>query len=155
MPESKNLIVFMAEGMPAKAIGAFGHPQIKTPNLDRLAGQSAVLHRTYCTQPVCTPGRASLFTGRYPHETCPDNEHNLPGSCFVADFSPSHVLLPSCATPHRAWSFPGSGLADPSCNPFPDNSHSVATLVNSRKERARSERGCLKNTLWLLNAMIS
>ncbi|MFW5893759.1 MAG: sulfatase [Verrucomicrobiota bacterium] len=91
MPESKNLIVFMAEGMPANAIGAFGHPQVKTPNLDRLAGQSAVFHRAYCTQPVCTPGRASLFTGRYPHETCPDNEHNLPGDmpCFpeLSDFT--------------------------------------------------------------------
>ncbi len=88
---AKNLIVFMAEGMPANAIAALGHPQIKTPHIDRLVGQSAVFRNAYCTQPVCTPSRAGLFTGRYPHETCPDNEHNLPPDmpCLpeLADFS--------------------------------------------------------------------
>ena len=80
----KNLLVFVAEGMPADAIAACGNPMVKTPNLDRLAAQSTVFHNAYCTQPLCTPGRASIFTGRYPHETCPDNEHNLSPetSCF-------------------------------------------------------------------------
>lgn len=87
----KNLIVFIAEGMPADAISALGRPGVKTPNLDRLAGQSVAFPNAYCTQPVCTPARASIFTGRYPHETCRDNEHNLAPDipCFpeLSDFS--------------------------------------------------------------------
>lgn len=91
MPTPKNLVVFMAEGMPASAIAACGCAGIQTPNLDRLAARSAVFGNAYCTQPVCTPGRASLFTGQYPHAIpCPDNEHNLPADakCFpeLADF---------------------------------------------------------------------
>ncbi len=89
--ERPNLIVFMAEGMPPGAIAALGNPSVNTPNLDRLAARSAVFSHAYCTQPLCTPARASLFTGHYPHVTCPDNEHILPpdAACVpeLADFS--------------------------------------------------------------------
>lgn len=40
-----------------------GHPQAKTPNLDRLAGQSVIFDRAYCAVPVCNPSRVAIMTG--------------------------------------------------------------------------------------------
>lgn len=44
-----------------------GHPQAKTPNIDRLADQGTLFANAHCQSPVCNPSRASLMTGRYPH----------------------------------------------------------------------------------------
>lgn len=49
-------------------IGALGgHPQAKTPNLDRLAAQSVLFTRAYTAAPSCNPSRAALMTGIAPH----------------------------------------------------------------------------------------
>ena len=48
-------------------VGANGNPLIQTPNLDRLAKESANFSHTYVQSPVCTPSRACFFTGRYAH----------------------------------------------------------------------------------------
>jgi len=42
------------------------NPKIKTPNLDRLAREGMRFNRAYCTNPTCTPSRASILTGQYP-----------------------------------------------------------------------------------------
>jgi arylsulfatase A-like enzyme len=46
---------------------AYGNDKIKTPNFNGLAAKSCVFDRPYVTQPVCSPSRASLLTGLYPH----------------------------------------------------------------------------------------
>lgn len=46
-----------------------GHPQASTPNLDALAARGVLFANAHCQAPVCTPSRASLFTGRYPSTT--------------------------------------------------------------------------------------
>ncbi|MBN2294052.1 MAG: sulfatase [Pirellulales bacterium] len=43
-----------------------GHPDVKTPNLDRLAGRGIVFTHTYCAAPACNPSRAALMTGVLP-----------------------------------------------------------------------------------------
>ncbi|MEL7119194.1 MAG: sulfatase [Bacteroidota bacterium] len=40
-----------------------GHPQAKTPNLDRLASQSVIFEKAYCAVPVCNPSRVAIMTG--------------------------------------------------------------------------------------------
>ena len=44
-----------------------GHPQAKTPNIDRLAKMGTLFKNGHCQSPVCNPSRASMMTGRYPH----------------------------------------------------------------------------------------
>jgi len=46
-----------------------GHPQAKTPNLDRLAKQGVLFSNAHCQSPVCNPSRASLMTSLYPETT--------------------------------------------------------------------------------------
>lgn len=46
-----------------------GHPQARTPNIDRLAKQGTLFTNAHCQAPICTPSRASLVSGLYPHTT--------------------------------------------------------------------------------------
>ncbi len=60
-----HIVVIVADDLGRNDVGFMGGKEIKTPNLDRLAATGAQLDAFY-VQPVCTPTRASLMTGRYP-----------------------------------------------------------------------------------------
>jgi arylsulfatase A-like enzyme len=46
----------------------YNNPEVKTPNLDRLASQGMIVDRAYCPNPTCTPSRSSIITGMYPSQ---------------------------------------------------------------------------------------
>jgi arylsulfatase len=66
-PTRPNILFIMVDEMRADAMGCAGHRIVKTPNLDRLASQAVRFSNTYTVSPVCSPARASAFTGRYAH----------------------------------------------------------------------------------------
>jgi len=61
-----NLIYILADQWRAQATGYAGNPDVKTPNLDKLAKESINFTNAVSCCPVCSPYRASLMTGRYP-----------------------------------------------------------------------------------------
>ena len=64
--ESPNIVVIFCDDLGYGDLSCFGHPTIKTPNLDRMAAEGVRLTQFYSASPVCTPSRAALMTGRLP-----------------------------------------------------------------------------------------
>lgn len=60
-----NVIIILADDMGWGDLGCYGHPNFKTPNIDRMAKEGARLTDFYSPCPYCAPTRASLMTGRY------------------------------------------------------------------------------------------
>ena len=74
-----NLLFLYTDEQRYDTLAAYGNDRIRMPNLNRLAERSTVFEQAYVTQPVCTPSRASLLTGLYPHTTgCTRNNVPLP-----------------------------------------------------------------------------
>ena len=66
-PEStKPNVLFVISDDLNYALGGLGHPESKTPNLDRFSKSGVSFTRAYCQFPFCGPSRASIMTGQYP-----------------------------------------------------------------------------------------
>lgn len=67
MPD--NILIIMADQLTAALTGAYGHPVVKTPALDRLCEEGVRFDAAYTPCPLCTPARAALLSGRYVSRT--------------------------------------------------------------------------------------
>jgi choline-sulfatase len=66
--------MIMCDQMVAELTGAYGHPVVQTPNLNRLVREGVRFDNAYSTCPICSPTRQSLFTGKYASNIdCYDN----------------------------------------------------------------------------------
>ena len=61
-----NFIQIMCDQLPYYALGCYGHPLVKTPNIDSLAEHGCLFNNAYSPSPVCCPSRASQLSGLYP-----------------------------------------------------------------------------------------
>lgn len=62
-----NFIIFLADDLGWGDLACYGHPIIKTPNLDRLASQGTRFTQCYSACAVCSPSRSAILTGRTPY----------------------------------------------------------------------------------------
>ena len=62
-----NVLFIISDQHNAKCLGVAGHPDVKTPNLDRLAREGVRFTTAITQNPICTPSRVSFFSGQYCH----------------------------------------------------------------------------------------
>ncbi len=67
-PDRPNVILIMTDDQALRALSTENNPHIRTPHLEKMAKEGAYFSRAYVPLPQCAPSRASMITGRYPHE---------------------------------------------------------------------------------------
>ncbi|WP_327242702.1 sulfatase-like hydrolase/transferase [Streptomyces sp. NBC_01320] len=67
-PDRPNVLLILSDDQGPWAMGCAGNDEIHTPHLDALATRGIRFSRFFCTSPVCSPARASLFTGELPSQ---------------------------------------------------------------------------------------
>jgi choline-sulfatase len=68
MSDQPNILFIVSDQMTAALTGVYGHPVVKTPNLERLAERGIRFDAAYTPFPLCSPGRACIVTGRHASE---------------------------------------------------------------------------------------
>ena len=64
-----NFLVIVTDDQGIGDVGCYGHPEVRTPNLDRLAASGMRFTQWYANAPVCSASRAAIMTGKYPDRT--------------------------------------------------------------------------------------
>lgn len=83
-----NIIIIMTDQQTADAMSNAGNKDLHTPAMDVLAANGTRFTRAYCAQPLCTPSRSSIFSGKMPHETgftgnAPEKDGQWPDSVLM------------------------------------------------------------------------
>jgi arylsulfatase A len=76
-----NIVIALCDDLGYGDLACYGHPHIRTPNLDRLAAEGMKLTDCYAAAPVCSPARAGILTGRTPYR------------CGVYDWIPANNAM--------------------------------------------------------------
>jgi arylsulfatase A-like enzyme len=63
-----NVVLILTDNQGAWTLGCYGNPEIRTPNIDRLASEGMLFSRAFSNNAVCSPTRASLLTGLMPSQ---------------------------------------------------------------------------------------
>ncbi len=67
--DKPNIILFVSDDHGLDALGAYGNPVIKTPNLDKLAAEGTKFTNAYCTSASCAASRSVILSGQFGHAT--------------------------------------------------------------------------------------
>jgi arylsulfatase A-like enzyme len=67
-PARPNILLILADDLAAWMLGCYGNKEIRTPYIDRLAAMGTRFTHHYACTPICSPSRATLFTGRVPRQ---------------------------------------------------------------------------------------
>jgi len=86
MTDRPNILFIVSDQHNAKVLGHKGHPDVQTPNLDRLAAEGARFDNAITQNPICTPSRVSFLSGQYCHN------HGYYGLCGPRPVGPTGGL---------------------------------------------------------------
>src|SRR6188474_2284407 len=64
--EKPNVVLIFADDLGINELSCYGRKDQATPNLDRMAAEGMRFTCGYCSQPICSPSRAGLMTGKTP-----------------------------------------------------------------------------------------
>jgi arylsulfatase A-like enzyme len=116
-----NIVFFLADDLGWRDLGCFGSTYYDTPNIDELAENGMLFTRAYAANPLCSPTRASIMTGKYPVR--------------LGLITPSGHLPPN---PEEPWYDPR--LA-PHCKTIPPNSRTFLDTVEYTIAEALRDAG--------------
>lgn len=88
--QKPNIIVFLTDDQAFTTIGAYGNPQVKTPNIDNLVEQGISFRNNYATTSICMASRATIMTGMYEYKTGCNFKH---GPLHKSKFKKSYPVL--------------------------------------------------------------
>ncbi len=103
-PKRPNVVFILTDDQGVWAAGCYGNPEIRTPNLDRLAATGRRFDNFFVATPVCSPSRATFLTGRVPSQhgvhdwieggnVGPDAIRYLEGETCYTDVLARHDIL--------------------------------------------------------------
>jgi arylsulfatase len=67
MTRARNVVFILADQLNSRYLGHAGHPQVRTPHLDRMAKEGVRFTEATCSTPLCTSSRVSFLSGQYTH----------------------------------------------------------------------------------------
>lgn len=91
-PARPNLLLVMADQHAAHALSCAGSGYVATPAIDTLAAEGTHFTRAYTTFPLCVPARASMMTGRHPHQLGVRGNRSIDARLCWAPTSLGHAL---------------------------------------------------------------
>lgn len=92
--DKPNVLFIMSDDLNC-ALSGYGHPECKTPNLDKFARSGVSFSRAFCQFPLCAPSRASVMSGQYPVK------NGVTGNGGKVD--PARITLPRQFASHGYW----------------------------------------------------
>ncbi|WP_202814430.1 sulfatase [Falsirhodobacter sp. alg1] len=87
MKKQPNIVFIITDQQRYDTINALGFPHVETPNLDRLVQEGTSFDGAYVTSPSCSPSRASLFSGTYPHTNGVFRNDETWSACWVQNLN--------------------------------------------------------------------
>jgi choline-sulfatase len=83
-----NILIIMTDQQTAEAMSIAGNKELHTPAMDKLAKNGIRFTKAYCAQPLCTPSRTAIFSGKMPFETgfvgnAPEKDGQWPDSLLM------------------------------------------------------------------------